>query len=253
MDVECKHCHALRFKDESDSMCCANGKIKLPCLSEPEEPLFTYLSGLTNHSKHFLDNIRKYNSCFNMTSFGANRKKESENMPTDECKIVLRADKIPSNEHERRFNLPVVQEVAAIINGNEFIKRDIILQKRSKEFVIVQETHKSHDALQYPLIFWQGEDGYHSELKQINSNTGLTTNKKVSAMDFYAQKLMIRNNPKNYLLCYKQLLNQFVVDMYAKIESERLRYIRCNQKTLKVYIHLKDAFENDKNVMGPGI
>ncbi|XP_044005570.1 uncharacterized protein LOC122850499 [Aphidius gifuensis] len=108
-----------------------------------------------------------------MTSFGANRKKESgyqttfkiqgqiyhrigslvlydgdesaflqiyfigddqieseQNMPTDECKIVLRADKIPSNEHERRFNLPVVQEVAAIINGNEFIKRDIILQKQ---------------------------------------------------------------------------------------------------------------------------
>ncbi|CAI6371072.1 unnamed protein product [Macrosiphum euphorbiae] len=65
---------------------------------------------------------------------------------------------------------------------------------------------------------------------------------------------MIRTNPENHLLHYKQLLNQFIVDMYAKIENERLRYIRCNQKALKVeqYINLKDAFENDENVSDIG-
>jgi hypothetical protein len=29
------------------------------------------MSGTSEESKHFLHNIRKYNSCFNMTSFGA--------------------------------------------------------------------------------------------------------------------------------------------------------------------------------------
>ncbi|GFS82586.1 uncharacterized protein NPIL_551101 [Nephila pilipes] len=52
-------------------MCCAAGKIKLPQLREPPEPLKTLLAGYTAESKHFLSNIRKYNSCFQMTSFGA--------------------------------------------------------------------------------------------------------------------------------------------------------------------------------------
>ncbi|XP_075210401.1 uncharacterized protein LOC142317738 [Lycorma delicatula] len=52
-------------------MCCAGGKIKLPQLDAPPEPLKTLLAGSTAESKHFLSNIRKYNSCFQMTSFGA--------------------------------------------------------------------------------------------------------------------------------------------------------------------------------------
>jgi len=53
-------------------------------------------------------------------------------------------------------------------------------------------------------------------------------------------RTMILANSENHLLHYKQLLNQFIVDMYAKIENEHLRYIRCNQKALKIkqYIHL---------------
>jgi len=76
MNVEYPYCHALKFKDKSKGMFCGNVKIKLPYLDNPIEPLLSYLSGSSNKSKHFLDNIRKYNSNFNMTSFGANRKKE---------------------------------------------------------------------------------------------------------------------------------------------------------------------------------
>ena len=51
----------------------------------------------------------------------------------------------------------------------------------------------------------------------------------------------------NYLLNYGDLLNVFVVDMYAKIETERLLFIRLNQKTLRAdsYEHWKDAINND--------
>ncbi|GFU70862.1 uncharacterized protein TNCV_1005421 [Trichonephila clavipes] len=52
-------------------MCCASGKVKLPELHSRPEPLSTFLSGVTRVSKHFMENIRKYNSCFQMTSFGA--------------------------------------------------------------------------------------------------------------------------------------------------------------------------------------
>ena len=42
--------------------------------------------------------------------------------------------------------------------------------------------------------------------------------------------------------------------MYAKIESERLLFIRLNQKKLRVddYIHLRDAVANDGNVADVG-
>ena len=42
--------------------------------------------------------------------------------------------------------------------------------------------------------------------------------------------------------------------MYAKIESERLRYIRLNQRKLRVeeYIHLRDAVANDGNTENLG-
>ena len=53
----------------------------------------------------------------------------------------------------------------------------------------------------------------------------------------------------NHLLRYRQLFRQFIVDMYVKIESERLLYIRINQQKLRSeqYIHLRDAISNDAN------
>ncbi|GFS95467.1 uncharacterized protein TNCV_2805921 [Trichonephila clavipes] len=63
-------------------MCCASGKVKLPELHSPPEPLSTFLSGVTRVSKHFLENIRKYNSCFQMTSFGATNIVRENYMPT---------------------------------------------------------------------------------------------------------------------------------------------------------------------------
>jgi len=45
------------------------------------------------------------------------------------------------------------------------------------------------------------------------------------------------------------LLNQFAMDMDAKIEGERLRFIRPHQSKIRVedYSHLRDAVSNDFN------
>ena len=76
MDNECTYCQALKYRNEPTGLCCANGKIKLPVPRCPVEPLLSYLIGNTSDSKEFKNNIRSYNSCFQMTSFGSNRKKE---------------------------------------------------------------------------------------------------------------------------------------------------------------------------------
>lgn len=79
---------------------------------------------------------------------------------------------------------------------------------------------------------------------------GRDSPKKVSAMNFYAYRLMIRENEENHILRCRKLFHQYVVDMYAKIESERLNFIRFNQAKLRSeeYIHLQDAVRNDVNV-----
>jgi len=173
-----------------------------------------------------------------------------QKMRINAYRVVIRTDKKPAGEHERRFNEPVTNEVAIVISGNEFDRRDIVLEKRNNQLQRVAETHRSYDALQYPLIFWEEEDGYNFLIMQTNPATGMPVeSKKVSAMKFYAYIMMLRVGAGNHILKCRQLFHQFVVDMYAKIESERLLFVRLNQKKLRVneYIHLRDAIANDGN------
>ncbi|KAL4083698.1 hypothetical protein QTP88_029014 [Uroleucon formosanum] len=71
MDKECPHCHALKFKNEPDGMCCASGKVQLPEIETPTEPLNGLLIVTDLDFDVFLKSIRTFNSCFQMTSFGA--------------------------------------------------------------------------------------------------------------------------------------------------------------------------------------
>lgn len=70
MDIICPHCAAVKFKREQ--MCCLSGKVKLPDLEQPKEPLKSMVDGATDDSKHFLKNITKYDSCLQVNSFGTN-------------------------------------------------------------------------------------------------------------------------------------------------------------------------------------
>lgn len=284
MNVICRYCKAFKFRGETPGMCCASGKVKLPPLPPPPQALNELLSGNNNRSKHFLKNISRYNSCFQMTSFGATTIVQDNFMPTfkvistcgmnnihvkefnktvvdlytmpdcsayfhqllqiqgqvyhragsllpiadadhqflqiyfmgnseeeldrrcqittqmrreiietlqnllhehnelirlfttaldrmqaDDYKIIIKADKTPAGEHARRFNAPTIDEVAMV--GETFTSRDIVLHRRNEQIQRVSETHRSYDALQYPLLHWRGDDGYHFNIKQVNPLT----------------------------------------------------------------------------------
>lgn len=79
---------------------------------------------------------------------------------------------------------------------------------------------------------------------------GCDIQKKVSAMNFYSYRFMLRPREGNFILRCGKLFHQYAVDMYAKIEAERLNYLRFNQAKLRSeeYIHLRDAVVNDGNV-----
>jgi len=66
------NCGALKFDKETDGLCCSKGKVQLDQFPQPHHFLQHLYEGIDSNSKHFLANIRKYNSVFQMTSFGCN-------------------------------------------------------------------------------------------------------------------------------------------------------------------------------------
>lgn len=255
MDQECNFCHALKFKNETTGMCCSAGKVILPALQLPPEPLQSLMSGADDDSKIFLGSIRKFNSCFQMTSFAAKIDQQHPNFQTtfkiqgqvyhrigsllpmnteepkflqiyfmgdlqeqtdlrcrnlhintsderaivpklehfmaehnnliqlfqrvsprlqnDNYTIIIKPDKMPIDEHARRFNSPTVDEVGIVMVGEAFEHRDIRIRRRDNTLHNIADTHRSYDALQYPLIFWGGDDRYHINIKQRNPTTGI--------------------------------------------------------------------------------
>ncbi|XP_061385321.1 uncharacterized protein LOC133320740 [Danaus plexippus] len=331
MNKECRFCGALKWKEEAAGMCCSGGKVVLPSIDERVEPLKELFSNETDESRRFLKNIRKYNTCFHMTSFGADNivsmpgfcptftiqgqiyhtigsllpaantqptflqvyfmgdeeaqvDRRSEYVPgverntvqkiqkvlhdhnvlvhefkmakdrvtSDNYKVVIHPDRVPRGEHERRFNAPTTNEIAAVVVSTEqTASRDIVIQAHDGRLTRVPDTHRFYDALEYPIIFWKGQEGYSFDIPQTNPVTKQPIpNKKVSCKDFYAYHMMVRRNNFNLLLRCRLLLLQFLVDMYVKVESERLRFIALNQTKLRAenYIHLQDAVRNDADL-----
>ena len=91
--------------------------------------------------------------------------------------------------------------------GEQCCNRDIILQHKEEGMQRINELHRSYDALQYPLIFWKGQDGYNILLKHRDNITKLTSR------EMYCYYIMIRINSINYIHQFRELLNQFIVDM----------------------------------------
>lgn len=63
-------------------MCCVAGKVILSDIEEPPQPLKNLLTSNHPYSTHFLNNIRKYNTLFKMTSFDAKEIREGNFIPT---------------------------------------------------------------------------------------------------------------------------------------------------------------------------
>ena len=89
-------------------------------------------------------------------------------------------------------------------------KRDIKIKVRGGNMEFVNELHRSYDALQYPILFPRGQDGYDVDKKEKKlTNT--------TSCQFYAYQFQIRQNDFNTLLKTRMLMSQFCVDMYAKV------------------------------------
>ena len=139
-----------------------------------------------------------------------------ENINDLGAKVVIRADRW-TNVHARGvLNAPAIQEDFAAVVSDErsadIKNRDVRVQLKGGPLWTIGEKHRSYDALQYPLILWNAQDGYDLDKKE----QGRT---KTSALQFYAYQIQQREGSFNTLLRFGRLFSQFVVDVYAKVLS----------------------------------
>ncbi|XP_055514228.1 uncharacterized protein LOC129710949 [Leucoraja erinacea] len=172
-----------------------------------------------------------------------------------EASIVIDPNYRPPFQHERRFNTQTANEVAVIIaSSNEPVatSHHIVLRRRGRGgaeggLQIISESHRSYDSFQYILFFPLGDDGWHSQLQ-------MSTGRKLTLMQYYAYRIMNRDNEFNQLLRGGGLFQQYLVDMAAKMEGDRLNYFRMNQVSLRstTYKGLTDALHDDDDLENIG-
>ncbi|CAE1175575.1 unnamed protein product [Acanthosepion pharaonis] len=122
--------------------------------------------------------------------------------------IVIDADKRPPDEHERCYNVPACNEVAAIIHGEQDRTRDIVLKSRDDALRRISDTDRSYDALQYPLLF-PYEDGYHFGIP-LHTPGGQPTksSKGLSRKAFYSYRFMKQLPSDSYIHLRDSLRNE---------------------------------------------
>nr|GEZ13239.1 hypothetical protein [Tanacetum cinerariifolium] len=312
---ECSKCGAMLWKLESKrgmyqsvnigfSLCCLHGKVILEEHLEPAPPLLKNLLS-NNHSlsKHYIQNIRRYNMMFSFTSMGAkvdeliNQGKgpyiyiiqgqnfhrmgslvpvnsttpkfcqlyiyDTENEVSNRIKASS-GDSFCNNANVRfkiklygkrardgrNYNLPEANEVAALIVGDIGVgsdKGDIVVQSHEGELQRISELHVLYLALQYPLIYARGEDGYRTDIDHAEESFSRTKKKKqVTMRKWLAYRILEINNGYSLLQNLRKLYQQFLVDGYTMLESQRLFFMRREQKNMRCasYSKLSSAVNN---------
>ncbi|KAG2189700.1 hypothetical protein INT46_006321, partial [Mucor plumbeus] len=139
----------------------------------------------------------------------------------EEIKMVFRAEGVPDRT---RYNRPTNEsEIDVIIvggnadeDGTQILARDVVIKLRDDSMSRINEINQFYDPLHYVLLFPEGEAGWNID------SYGISGTRKI-------------------------LFHQYIVDMYAKMEQNRLSYIHHNQNRLRCerYQGLLDAVKVD--------
>ena len=176
--------------------------------------------------------------------------------PTKELAMQIKAK---SNELAKAvYRNPKAEDVAIIIHntGGNTLKnpRDVILYRSQSDHptrnktVRINELHPFYDPSAYPLLHVHGDYGY-----ELNCYTK-ENNKKMTLLDFYRYRVMVRQGEFNTLLRGERLTQEYLTDMWCKIEGDKLRFLETHQSQLRTEVMdgLTDALDNQVDVSQVG-
>ena len=155
----------------------------------------------------------------------------------------------------KRYNLPVENEVAAIFVGENSevpTYRHIAIYPRNQGLQTISILHPHCDPMTYPILFPCGDQGWYPEIDKTDQpKTRTRKRNRVSMLQFYSYRLAVR---KTFSAIHYgcKLFQQYIVDAYVKTEQNRLAFHRQNQKVLRVefYQGLMDHIASDAAIGG---
>jgi hypothetical protein len=147
----------------------------------------------------------------------------------------------------RQYDISRVNEVAAIFTetaDGSVPPAYIVLTKRdTKTIQVVKNIDPAATPLLYPILFPDGTEGWKHTLKKADFRES-----RLTMREYVSNQLQFRSDDKFIPLHYAgQLTQQYVLDMWTRIEFERLEFLRKNQPTLKVakYKTIMDHLRTD--------
>ncbi|OAD67606.1 hypothetical protein PHYBLDRAFT_173938 [Phycomyces blakesleeanus NRRL 1555(-)] len=282
IDIECRFCGAMMWAHEKNSrsslrsptfsMCCNKGKHVLPQIEPTPTGIAELLNYRTRDGKKFLENIRSYNSTMSFTSLGAKIDTSVGNningaynfrihgtichrigsiLPVTESDIAHSkfaqiyiynsAAQIDQRQyHSPQLERSVLEKIQSILmETNPFIHLFRTMDQISREkgqsidltLCLVAEGPQDQRRYNAPTA-----NGWTIDASSLSGE-------HVTVMQWYSNRLMYRRNTQHLLHLFGRLFQQYIVDMYAKVEHDRLHFITSNQNRLCVdlYSGIQDA------------
>nr|XP_016466763.1 PREDICTED: uncharacterized protein LOC107789465 [Nicotiana tabacum] len=176
------------------------------------------------------------------------------------------------NLDQRVYNLPTSSEIAAIWTEENdsatFNAPHIQIYSRTDRARMVNYYYGCYDALQYPLLFPLGQSGWHCGIKKLPANCpaylriahheevpsirnvtsldgylemeveilkkGQRRRDTVSVREYYCYELQMRNDDEDEILHTGRISQQYSVDEYVKLETQRLDFAVFNQDLFRM-------------------
>ncbi|XP_074303798.1 uncharacterized protein LOC141638291 [Silene latifolia] len=183
----------------------------------------------------------------------------------EENRIVIRSD--PSHD-QRTHNAPTSSQIAAVWVEDDTasapLAHDIVVYACASGSHRILHYYGCYDPLQYPVLFPYVETGWHQSIYRyqighrmrqqcltfpinevlVQSIDDLLEAEEQDQLLFLVLILhstififVIRISDTSILLRCGCLLQQYVVDMYIKLETTRLDFIRFNQKVIRAELY----------------
>ena len=167
-----------------------------------------------------------------------------------EVNFILRKDKKPQGEHERRFNLPDKNEIAVISLNDSYESADVLIRmKDDGPLKRISDLHPAFDPLRYILLFVDGQEGWNLSLKR-------TDGKKLTHLQFYNFMLQVRDPGQNFnsILRSGRLCQEYILTSFHRIERQNLFWLEKNQKSIKAekYQGIYDAIHGQDDLSDLG-
>jgi hypothetical protein len=220
-------------------------------LAEGLDP--TVLAAITNHLHEFNPHARTYLFARERVQALAAQGQPFRAILDRSMQLVVR-----EGADMRRENLPTAREVAAIFDPNVTEPyRELMLAYRDpqthqlRQWARVHSKHPSYLSLQYPLMLPLGDPGF---------DTGVVNHREsgdcLTLLQFANYRLYVRPGQMYVPFAYGALFQQFVVDLWASLEQERIGFITSpsGQKKIRSYLYagLEDILRRGDDVRGAG-